>query len=561
MSIRTFAETWATLRVPSPDGGLTGLTPHREQRRVMAAVDSPVTREILLSWPRKTGKTATLAAIGLHHLTVPVVHGPRLVGMVASDADQSDIVFRQMRDFVLRRPGLAGRVKIYKTEMVFAVTMTEPRTGGRYVVEHRAMALANDTKGLHGLGYSCIIADEFWALGYDLLEALVIDPTRYGPGTLTVYASYQLPPVMQRPGVPLFDLIRRVEAGGDSSLVYSYIGGRVGPNSAPVVVPWISEAWIAEQERRFAAAPSKFVRMILNQPAPPDGDALIVGEELRAALDPHVPETPIPGSTYTIGVDLGITRDHTAIVVVRLDAQARVEVTTTRLYKGTRALPVDLSAVERALLDLAQRYRPQSVRIDAWQAIALVQRLQARGVPAKAVTVEQTKLNRIITLLKHAFAGRHIRVRPSEADLVAQLDGLRTMEGRSARRDLVTFVPSGTGPSVGEHDDLAVALGLALDALGPARIGRLQLAEQPHGCDVVRNGRHVECVLWAPMRGQIKPDPGLCKHCPGWHSAEAMYRAHVDTGGTLDLRTFLAECVSPNSTARQHQMTTLSAWL
>jgi len=104
----------------------------------------------------------------------------------------------------------------------------------------------------------------------------------------------------------------------------------------------------------------------------------------------------------------------------------------------------------------------------------------------------------------------------------------------------VKFAPSGTGLDAGSHDDLVVALGLALEAVSES-IGRLAIADMPHGCYL---GQLVACYVGG---GNGLPEDRVCRACPGNISIKAAYAAHQARGGeAVDLRTYARTFLRPN---------------
>ena len=142
----------ACLRV-TVDRRLVPLTLHSEQARVIAAWDTlaptglPVYTELLLSWIKKAGKSATVAGLGLCEL-VAGADADREVIIASSGLLQSrDVVLAAMVRFVRRDPWLSKHVRCLATELIFEQMVVDPRTGGRHRQEHIAKAVARRTQG------------------------------------------------------------------------------------------------------------------------------------------------------------------------------------------------------------------------------------------------------------------------------------------------------------------------------------------------------------------------------------------------------------------------------
>lgn len=102
-------------------------------------------RETIVCIAKGSGKTTLLAALALFELLTD----PNCEGAVcAASRDQAALLLGQLRGFVERTPGLAGRVQLKQREAV------NRRTGGRFRV------LAADEDTMDGLLLSFAVADE-----------------------------------------------------------------------------------------------------------------------------------------------------------------------------------------------------------------------------------------------------------------------------------------------------------------------------------------------------------------------------------------------------------------
>ncbi|HUK36983.1 MAG TPA: hypothetical protein VLV86_23875, partial [Vicinamibacterales bacterium] len=482
----------------------------------------------------------------------PYEKEPRFAAVGAWDREQTDITRRSADQLISRNPWLDAHFHVERNAIVFEETVREPRTGGTYVVEHRAEFLSRDSKGSHGLQISLKIHNEYWTdADYSFEEALTVSPARRSP--LSIYASYHGLQASARKGVPWFDLLERVR-NDDPRVYYNYIGGQ-GERAPQRIVPWISDEWIDEEHTRLAHAPNRFRRMILNVPAGADA-GLITTEELRAAIDATLrrPDRGISGQRYVLAADLGISNDATAIAVLTTDADANAVVVFTEMFRGTPEQPVDLMAVEDRIVEIAQAFTLEQCLIDSWQAQLMATRLTRRGVPTKLVTFEASRIDRVITLLKGAFARRQVRIPEHETALIEQLESVQIVEGRVGKRDTLKFAPSGKGPAVSAHDDLVVAMALALEVLRD-RVGRVTMDEMPFGCGLRNRGHHADCYLW---RGNYVPvgHPECVRHCAGHLSTERARVAYEQRTKTfIGRREFVqAGLIHPNEYALSRVM-------
>ena len=258
-------------------------------------------------------------------------------------------------------------------------------------------------------------------------------------------------------------------------------------------------------------------------------------------------------STYAMALDIGLTHDWTALVVAHVDGMTgRVVPDVVKTWRGTPAEPVSIAAIEEAVVTLARRFRPKRIVVDQWQAGYLVERLRARNVEGvRLVTVEQAKLDRLVTLLKHLFSSRAIAIPKRELALREQLEWLETEEAgaRNRRRDRIRFVPGGDDGAAA-RDDMVVALSLAAEVL-EGEAGRATLPPMRSCGWASATGTNVECFLWT--KGGLGFFPPFnaagCAECPGLLGLRRMYDDHVARGGEPmpgGIRQFLAERVKLN---------------
>ena len=352
-------------------------------------------------------------------------------------------------------------------------------------------------------------------------------------------SSYKGLRSQRREGVPLFYLLQRWESKADPHLFVSTLAGLDAWRS----IPWIKQSFIEAQRRQFAAVPSKFKRLWENEWSTDDAGSFLTGEEIHAAIDPTItePERGEPGISYTIGVDLGLTFDWSAVVVSHIGSDHRLVVDAVRFWRGTRQRPVSISVIEDEIIALSKRFHVGRCVLDQWQSHFLSERLHQRGLrEVFTVAVDPARLDRMAVTLKRVFATRQIRI-PRHPELLEQLETIIGVEQK--RRDLVRFT-SGSGQDAGKHDDIIVALCLTMEHQAE-QIGRVAMSESWKSCDRALNidgFSPLDCFLIAPgATGFVPPgdsDP-VCRECVGWRFLRHAYREHVEAGGeAMSLRTF-----------------------
>ena len=111
------------------------------------------------------------------------------------------------------------------------------------------------------------------------------------------------------------------------------------------------------------------------------GDA-ITPEDIAAAFPDGL--QPMSGAEsnweFVAGVDLGLTRDCCAVVVLAVPAggiAGKIRLAHHRLWRPTLGKKIDLMEVEQHILELDACYHLEFFAFDPWQAELLGQRIEA----------------------------------------------------------------------------------------------------------------------------------------------------------------------------------------
>jgi len=238
--------------------------------------------------------------------------------------------------------------------------------------------------------------------------------------------------------------------------------------------PWLSEEMLAEQKRRLL--PSAYARLF--EGVWTAGEDSLREDDLLACVRLTGPLAPQKNTRYVIGCDLGVVKDRAVAVVahaeeirVMIDGLGNEAVSAVHVYidrlevwEGSHAAPVDLSDVEEWLRHTAQAYSNAEVICDPWQAIAMVQRLRARGVKVTEHPFTAQSVSRLALALHRAIRD-HALWLPDNELLLDELRRVRLVERAPGQYRI--------DHAAGEHDDMAVAVSLAVRTLldrdaGPA---------------------------------------------------------------------------------------------
>lgn len=232
---------------------------------------------------------------------------------------------------------------------------------------------------------------------------------------------------------------------------------------------WISPKHLAEQKRLLPAI--QYDRLWANRWTSGSGDALLE-DDISTAVTKRGPMKPKRGYIYTAGLDVGLSKDSCALVVIgksigeqwllpddrvkRIRATGRLRLASVTLWKPERGQRISLAAVERRVLELHEHYGLASLAFDPWQAEYLIDRLSTAGVPCERVPASGGNLQAMATSMLDAFSAHMIDLFPHER-LLSDLRNLRIQE-----RSYGVRLTSPRGPH--GHGDAATALALAIHA-------------------------------------------------------------------------------------------------
>ncbi|MCH8923226.1 MAG: hypothetical protein IIA67_08785, partial [Planctomycetes bacterium] len=253
---------------------------------------------------------------------------------------------------------------------------------------------------------------------------------------------------------------------------------------------WITPDRLAEQRRLLP--PLSFSRLWLNQWTTGSGDAL-TAELIDAAIRLNGPMAePEPGLLFCAGVDLGISRDASSVVVIakhvghveevtkrkrRTPIQAalidagvveaddecesiyhegtgRIKVVDVRRWKPTPGNRVSVTEVEKSIERLHQRFGLSEVAVDPWQAELLCERVDAKGIPVRQVPFTGGNLQSMATAVLESFNEKMIDLY-DHPYLIPDLKRLRIVERANGVRLASPRTSDG-------HGDCGTALSLAM---------------------------------------------------------------------------------------------------
>lgn len=384
---------------------------------------------------RGESKTEDVAAAALADLlTGPDWHRSYVV---AADTDQAALVIDSIRGFQARSPILT-HLQAMRNVVLNPATNAELRI------------MSSDDRTAYGIRPLRVWFDELSLQPDERLWTAMWSAIGKSPASQMVAVSMA--------GWDFASFAWRIREQAASSDAY-YFHTREGSELAP----WLSERDMEEQ--RNTLHPADFARFWECKWTEPKGSWIT--REMYSAAETGLESQQ--GNGCVGFVDVGLVHDPTAIAVVHQEGE-RVILDTLRTLQGSRNEPVQLEAVEDLVTDLTKRFGVKRWTFESPQAVASVQRLQARlrgvEIEARYPTVETQA--RLFGGLYQLFANRrivvyaHDQLRKEALSLVT-----KTVGGRLKVVD-----------SSSVHQDHVVALGGAADLLEAPDPGPLVITRQ-----------------------------------------------------------------------------------
>ena len=288
---------------------------------------------------------------------------------------------------------------------------------------------------------------------------------------------------------------------GDPNWAFSELPGPVAT--------WVPSSQLADQKKFLPKI--AFERLWLNRWTTGSGDALDA-DEIDRAITLAGPLTKAEkGWQYVAGLDLGLRRDASALIVLgvhvgHLEEIARKRPTTraTRamveaglvdaptdeiesiFHEGTGQIKlacvdvwepgrekVSIDAIEKRIIEVDSKFRLAGLAVDPWQAAQLIERLQKQGVNTTGLDFVPNNLKAMATAVLGVFQDSRIELY-RHAQLIADLRALRVVEKSYG----VRLMPSQTSQGT-RHGDAATALALALLLAKKMEFGAIQNLNQP----------------------------------------------------------------------------------
>jgi phage terminase large subunit-like protein len=347
------------------------------------------------------------------------------VVVAAGDAEQAAIILEHLDGYLLRNTALGALATKRGYERLFE--------GGS-----RIRVISSDAPTAWGLGGTHrrfrVIADELTVWRDEQLWSALISST----GKVNDAQSIILSNAGFDEGRSWQWRVREVARTEPWGRLYAPAG---------IVASWIRPEWVEQQ--RALLPPAAFERVIENNWSSGSGD-FVTAEQWALCVDERLARNS-GGRGRRAALDLGLTKDRTALAVVHRDGEY-VVLDELRTWQGTRAEPVSITGVERAVVDATERYPGLVIAADPWQLKGSIERLQRAGVQIREHVFSSTSVQKLSTTLYAAISTGTLRVYP-DRDLEREVLALRVVETAGGWR---------FDHRAGGYSDRAVALAMAV---------------------------------------------------------------------------------------------------
>jgi phage terminase large subunit-like protein len=388
---------------------------------------------IVWSEIKKSGKTAINAVVVLWWAITQ--EAPNEILLLANDQEQSmGRVFKACTDLIKQNPALRAAVAPR------GITAREIRFKNGTTVK----ALPKDYVGSAGSKHGLTSWDELWGYSQERATRLWEEMTpvairRNSIRFISTYAGFENES----------ELLWRLYLQGVGTEEHPEgQGTRIDPDlpvyvndKAKIFCYWSHESRMpwqlgAEGEAYYASEretlrPITFQRLHENRWSASE-TSFITEAMYRQCVDPATsPLLAVQGRRSEVqlyvGVDVGVKRDSSAVVAVRVETDPETKVMKIvlarhRIWRPTRDEQVDIEQmVEAHLLELHQTHRVREILVDPSQMLGSIQRLRAKGLAIKEYTQTPEHLTEMGTQLYDLFKNRHLRVYEGADDLRAHV--------------------------------------------------------------------------------------------------------------------------------------------
>lgn len=372
-------------------------------RRVAGKFDGECCNRAYLERPRGHSKTTDQAVMALWALWASE---RKINGIGAAAAKHQAGLLREEIDRLLRlNPWLADDIQINRWEVI------NLRTGSTLKI------LAADGKTTMGLTPDFAIVDELTHFAdNELWDSIFSAVAKRGKCVLMVIANAGF-------GMGIsWQWNTREACRQDPDWYFRRLDG---PSAS-----WLTKKSLDEQRRILL--PTAYKRLWLNQWLTETGDALNMEDVERCCVMAGRPETNLQCAFAIGALDLGISHDHAAFVVLGGDIGRRKLILLEAVRWDPAMFPnhrISLKEVEQDVMELCQKRGVLGVAYDPWQAVRTAEELETNGIRTFPYAFTPKTQDEMATTLIGSFTNDEIEMWPDKS-LLRDLSRLTITEKR-----------------------------------------------------------------------------------------------------------------------------------
>ena len=331
-------------------------------------------------WSERTKGASKDSDVGLGLLWLLMfAKRPQVVELAADDFDQICETLKAMQEVIRANPWMGERVKVLSDRILCEATASACRF------------LCRDALGSHGSRPTVTVCNELSHCTSEEFISTVMDNADKMPNNLAILAT---------------------NAGELGSWQYRWRENyRTDPDwwfqKVSTVAPWIDEKKVADAKRRNS--PTRFARLWGGEWVTADGDALDAGDlEAACTLDGPI-ERRGAFEGAILGLDLGIKRDHSALVVLLTDHHLhRIKLAWCESWAPGPDGQVNLEEVWQGICWAANKYRIHMMSYDPWQAEFMAQKCRQAGMTAESISFQGKGATLMASTMLEVFRSRVI---------------------------------------------------------------------------------------------------------------------------------------------------------
>jgi hypothetical protein len=331
-----------------------------------------------LERPRGHSKTADLAVMVAWILFA----SPKMLVGIAAAADQDQA--RLLRDAMARLVSLNPWLAQFLT--IAAYKVRNPHTGS--IIE----IIGSDVGSSYGLTPDFVVIDELtnW-MNRDFWDSLLSATAKRALCVVAVISNAGHLDTWQW----------NIRESCRSNATW-YFRSLEGPSAS-----WITVDRLTEQQKILP--PLAYRRLWLNEwTLAGEGDAITEAWIARAVRMPKPPTPPIgrpdsEGWVYGIGVDAGLRKDSTGIVVLRAKSGAKIELCETWLRKPQQGETIPVAEIVAKGFEFSAKWKTDCLVFDPWQLIGAGQQWAEKIPMVKEIPASGSSQRLMAESLLEAF--------------------------------------------------------------------------------------------------------------------------------------------------------------